>query len=53
MQRYTAAYEAEIRAFVQSALMGTPPPVGGADARAATVIAYAAMRSSRERTTWW
>jgi myo-inositol 2-dehydrogenase/D-chiro-inositol 1-dehydrogenase len=49
MQRYTAAYEAEIRAFVECVLEGTEPPVGGADARAATVIAYAALRSSKER----
>jgi myo-inositol 2-dehydrogenase/D-chiro-inositol 1-dehydrogenase len=49
MQRYTAAYEAEIRAFVACVIEGTEPPVGGADARAATVIAYAALRSCRER----
>jgi myo-inositol 2-dehydrogenase / D-chiro-inositol 1-dehydrogenase len=49
MQRYAAAYEAEIRAFVECVAKGTQPPVGGADARAATVIAYAALRSAKEQ----
>ena len=49
MQRYAAAYEAEIRAFVECVAKGSEVPVGGVDAREATVIAYAALRSSQER----
>jgi myo-inositol 2-dehydrogenase / D-chiro-inositol 1-dehydrogenase len=46
--RFGDAYAAELRAFVGSILAGTPPPVDGADGRAAMALAYAADRSRRE-----
>jgi len=48
MQRYTEAYEAEIRAFVKCIEADDAPPVGGADARQATLLAHAARRSLAE-----
>ena len=45
MQRYIEAYIAEMRAFVECIRQGMPPPVGGADARAAVLMAHAAARS--------
>jgi myo-inositol 2-dehydrogenase/D-chiro-inositol 1-dehydrogenase len=45
MQRYTAAYEAEIRAFVDAVRGGGAPPVGGHDGRMAVVLGLAAKRS--------
>jgi myo-inositol 2-dehydrogenase/D-chiro-inositol 1-dehydrogenase len=45
MQRYTAAYEAEIRAFVDAVRAGSPAPVGGHDGRMAVVLGLAAKRS--------
>jgi myo-inositol 2-dehydrogenase/D-chiro-inositol 1-dehydrogenase len=41
------AYVAELAAFVASVRTGTPPPVGGEDARAALAIALAAAASMR------
>ena len=45
MQRYTAAYAAEIEAFVAAVRGGTQPPVGGHDGRMAVVLGLAAKRS--------
>jgi myo-inositol 2-dehydrogenase/D-chiro-inositol 1-dehydrogenase len=45
MQRYTAAYAAEIEAFVRSVHAGVEPPVGGHDGRMAVVLGLAAKRS--------
>jgi scyllo-inositol 2-dehydrogenase (NAD+) len=46
--RFREAYRAEIRAFVDSALGGDEPAVGGADGRAAVAAVLAANRSWRE-----
>jgi scyllo-inositol 2-dehydrogenase (NAD+) len=46
--RFREAYRAEIRSFVDSALAGAPPAVGGADGRAAVAAVRAANRSWRE-----
>ncbi len=48
MQRYIEAYIAEMCAFVECIQQGAPPPVGGADARAAVQMAHAAARSLAE-----
>ena len=45
MQRYQAAYEAELSAFVAAVLGDSAPPVTGEDGRAALVLALAARRS--------
>ena len=45
MQRYTAAYAAEIEAFVDAVRLGREPPVGGQDGRMAVVLGLAARRS--------
>jgi len=46
--RFAGAFAAEIREFVRSIREGTPPSVTGADARAATAIGQAAVRSLDE-----
>ncbi len=46
--RFGAAFLAEIRDFARCVREGTPPAVTGADARAATAIAEAAVRSLDE-----
>jgi len=43
-----AAYRAEIRSFVDSALAGAEPVVSGADGRAAVAAVLAANRSWQE-----
>ena len=48
MERFGAAYAAEISAFVECVLEDRPVPVTGQDARAATAIAIAATRSLDE-----
>jgi len=48
MERFGAAYAAEIRAFVDAIVEDRPIPVSAADARAATAIAVAATRSLDE-----
>ncbi len=48
MERYTESYVAEMRAFLDCIAQDTPPPVSGADGRAAVVIGYAARRSLAE-----
>jgi myo-inositol 2-dehydrogenase/D-chiro-inositol 1-dehydrogenase len=51
MTRYTAAYAAEIAAFVAAVAAGTSPSPGGRDGLAALVLADAALRSVREGRT--
>jgi len=46
--RFGQAYRAEIRAFVDSALDGSPPRVTAADGRAAVAAVRAANRSWQE-----
>jgi myo-inositol 2-dehydrogenase/D-chiro-inositol 1-dehydrogenase len=49
MERYVESYVAEIRAFIQCILDGTPPPVTGLDGRIPVVMGYAARRSYEEK----
>jgi len=49
LQRYEAAYIAEMQAFAESIREGTPPPVSGHDGRAPVVMGHAAWKSYRER----
>jgi myo-inositol 2-dehydrogenase/D-chiro-inositol 1-dehydrogenase len=49
MDRYLAAYQTELAAFVQSVVSDTIPPVVGADGRAPVVMALAAMKSLSEK----
>ena len=49
MQRYTASFEAEIRAFAHAVATGTTPPVGGEDGRQALRLGLAAKRSWQEQ----
>ncbi len=51
MTRYTAAYAAEIAAFVAAVRDGAPVPVGGHDGLMALVLAEAALRSVAEGRT--
>ena len=48
MTRYTAAYAAEIAAFVEAMTQGTAPPATGHDGLMALALAEAALRSARE-----
>ncbi len=48
MTRYTAAYAAEIAAFVHAVQTGSVPPTTGHDGLMALVLAEAALRSARE-----
>ncbi|TCO69415.1 inositol 2-dehydrogenase [Rhodovulum euryhalinum] len=48
MDRYTAAYAAEIAAFVACIRDGTPPPTTGEDGLMALALAEAALVSARE-----
>ena len=48
MTRYTAAYAAEIEAFVAALRDGTPPAPSGEDGLRALALADAAVRSARE-----
>lgn len=45
LDRFEQAYVDELRAFVQAIREGRPPPVTGADGRAALALAYAAEAS--------
>jgi scyllo-inositol 2-dehydrogenase (NAD+) len=47
-ERFEAGYRAEMRAFVDACLDGTPPPVTGEDGRHAVLAVRAANRSWRE-----
>jgi len=49
IERYAAAYIAEMRAFVESVLEDKTPPVTGEDGRIPVVMGYAAWKSLRER----
>ena len=51
IERYTAAYLLQWRAFVEAAAQGSPPPTTGADGRAALVLGLAAKRSLSEQRT--
>jgi myo-inositol 2-dehydrogenase/D-chiro-inositol 1-dehydrogenase len=51
MTRYTAAYTAEIAAFVEALAGGTPPPTTGRDGLMALVLAEAAIDSVAEERT--
>ncbi|WP_299651314.1 inositol 2-dehydrogenase [uncultured Jannaschia sp.] len=48
MTRYTAAYAAEIAAFVRAVQTGGTPPTTGHDGLMALVLAEAALRSARD-----
>jgi len=48
MERFAEAYAAEMKDFARAILEDREPAVGGADARAATLIGVAAMRSLDE-----
>ena len=48
MERFAEAYAAEMKDFAHAILEDREPAVGGADARAATLIGVAAMRSLDE-----
>ncbi len=48
LERYTEAYVAEMKAFIECIRRGTPPPVTGLDARIPVVIGLAAWKSYRE-----
>ena len=51
MTRYTAAYAAEISAFIDSIVEGTPPSPSAEDGLIALQLADAALRSASERVT--
>lgn len=48
LERYMESYLREMEAFIRALQEGTAPPAGGADGRAAVVLAYAAKRSLDE-----
>lgn len=48
LERYTTAYVAEMKAFIEAIQHDTPVPVSGADGRAPVVIGLAAWKSYRE-----
>lgn len=48
IERYVAAYQNELAAFVDCIVQDTPSPVSGEDGRAPVVMALAALRSMRE-----
>lgn len=48
VERYTESYVAEMRAFVDSILNDTTPPVTGIDGRIPVVMGYAAQKSLQE-----
>lgn len=48
LERYTPSYLLGWQAFIDSVREGEPPPVSGADGRAALVLGLAAWRSVRE-----
>jgi myo-inositol 2-dehydrogenase / D-chiro-inositol 1-dehydrogenase len=45
LERYNESYVAEMQAFVDCVLAGTPPPVTGRDGRVPVVMGLAARRS--------
>jgi myo-inositol 2-dehydrogenase/D-chiro-inositol 1-dehydrogenase len=51
LERYMPAYHAEVKAFVDAVLDGTPPPVTGYDGLRALILADAAAASHEQRRT--
>jgi myo-inositol 2-dehydrogenase/D-chiro-inositol 1-dehydrogenase len=49
VERYTESYIAEMKAFVECVVNGTPPPVTGMDGRIPVLMGYAAKRSLEEK----
>jgi myo-inositol 2-dehydrogenase/D-chiro-inositol 1-dehydrogenase len=49
MERFDAAYRAELAAFLQTVVAGGPSPCSGDDARRALLVAMAAERSRAQR----
>lgn len=49
VERYTEAYVAEMKAFVECIVNDTPPPVTGLDGRVPVVMGYAAKKSFEEK----
>lgn len=49
LERYQAAYIAEMEAFIACVQTGATPPVTGHDGRLPVVMGYAARRSVEER----
>ena len=49
MDRYVESFVAEMEAFVEAVLTGTPPPVSGHDGRMPVVMGLAARRSYDEK----
>lgn len=49
IERYKAAFSAEIDAFIEAVEKGTPPEVGFEDGRLALVLAEAALKSLKEQ----
>jgi myo-inositol 2-dehydrogenase/D-chiro-inositol 1-dehydrogenase len=48
LERYTEAYVAEIKAFIEAIQHDTPPPVSGLDGRIPVVMGLAARKSHQE-----
>lgn len=48
LERYTEAYVAEMKAFIEAIQTDTPPPVAGMDGRIPVVIGLAAWKSYQE-----
>ena len=49
MDRYVESFVAEMKAFIEAVLKGTPPPVSGRDGRMPVVMGLAARRSYDEK----
>src|SRR5512134_2938081 len=49
LERYAAAYRAEMAAFVRALTQSTPMPVGAKDGRQALVLAEAALQSHKKK----
>ncbi len=49
VERYTESYIAEMKAFIECIVDGTPPPVTGLDGRIPVLMGYAAKRSVEEK----
>jgi myo-inositol 2-dehydrogenase/D-chiro-inositol 1-dehydrogenase len=48
LERYTEAYMAEMKSFIEVIRQDTPPPVSGLDGRIPVVMGMAAWKSYRE-----
>jgi myo-inositol 2-dehydrogenase/D-chiro-inositol 1-dehydrogenase len=49
LERYTASYIAELKAFIEAVVCDTPVPVTGLDGRVPVVMGLAAWKSYREQ----